>query len=255
MLKSLDRKSPLPLYSQIKEQLLTLIQEMAGQPAEKGPHKLYPEETLTEMFGVSRMTVRQAVQELVAEGLLYRIRGVGTFIKPPHVSGQLQEIERFVEEWSLQGKKIDVVVSAFKIVSAPLEWATRLGLSANAPVLYIQRRRFADGMPVALDDRYLPAEMADIVSPKDVQEESIFLTLARKGKMIIEKADYEITAKAASRKEAALLNLKPGAPLLARKLVIFAAPRRPVITGLSLYRADLFTYSVSVPSKSGYPEP
>jgi GntR family transcriptional regulator len=251
VLKSLDRKSPLPLYSQIKEQLLTLIQEMAGQPAEKGSQKLYPEEALTEMFGVSRMTVRQAVQELVNEGLLYRVRGVGTFINPPHVSGQLQEIECFVEEWSLQGKKIDVVVSAIKVVPAPREWAARLGLPANAPVLYIQRRRFADGMPVALDDRYLPAEMAEIVSPKDVQEESIFLTLARKGKMVIEKADYEISAKAASRQEAALLDLKPGAPLLARKLVIYAAPNRPVITGLSLYRADLFVYSVSVPSKRG----
>lgn len=251
MLKSLDRKSPLPLYSQIKEQLLTLIQEMSGQLAEKGPHKLYPEETLTEMFGVSRMTVRQAVQELVNEGLLYRVRGVGTFIKPPHVSGQLQEIERFVDEWSLQGKKIDVVISAFKIMPAPLEWATCLGLEAKSPVLYIQRRRFADGMPVALDDRYLPAEMADFVTPTDVQQESIFLTLARKGKMVIEKADYEISAKAALRKEADLLDLKPGAPLLVRKLVIFAAPRRPVITGLSLYRADLFTYSVSVPTYDG----
>ncbi len=250
MLKNLDRKSPLPLYCQIKEQLLALIQEMAEQPPETRLQKLYPEEALTEMFGVSRMTVRQAVQELVNEGLLYRVRGVGTFINPPHVSGQLQEIECFVEEWSLQGKKIEVVVSAINVIPAPREWAARLGLPAKAPVLYIQRRRFADGMPVALDERYLPAEMAEIVSPEDVREESIFLTLARKGKMVIEKADYEISAKAALRKEAVLLDLKPGAPLLARKLVIFAAPKRPVITGLSLYHADLFTYSVSVPSRS-----
>jgi len=249
VLKSLDRKSPLPLYSQIKEQLLTLINQMAEQ-ADKGPHKLYPEETLTERFGVSRMTVRQAVQELVNEGLLYRVRGVGTFINPPHVSGQLREIERFVHEWELQGKKILVVVSAYEIVPGPREWTARLGLPLHTPVLYIARRRYADDMPLALDDRYLPAEMADIVSMADVQQESIFLTLARKGKMIIGKADYEIGAKAASRQEAALLDIKPGDPLLERRLVIYAAPRRPVITGLSLYRADLFTYSISLPFRS-----
>lgn len=251
MLKGLDRNSPMPLYSQIKERLLAIIQEMAEEPAENGPHKLYPEETLTEMFGVSRMTVRQAVQELVNEGLLYRVRGVGTFINSPQVSGQLQEIERFVDEWSLQGKTIDVMVSAYQIMPAPREWAVSLGLKEKEPVLYIQRRRFADRMPVALDDRYLPGEMADIVTPADVQQESIFLTLARKGNMVIEKADYEISAKAASREEAALLDLKPGCPLLARRLIIYAAPRRPVITGLSLYRADLFTYSVSVPTARG----
>lgn len=246
----LDRKSPLPLYSQIKERLLEFIQKQVNQRGENFPQKLYPEETLAEMFGVSRATVRQAVQELVNEGILYRVRGVGTFINPPHVSGQLKEIERFVDEWSIQNKKIKVIVSDYKIIPAPAEWAKCLGLSPGAPVLYIDRRRYADNMPVALDNRYLPPEMCEIVSPEDVLHESIFLTLARKGGMVIEKADYEIGAKAASQQEAACLQIKPGDPLLSRKLVIYAAPARPVITGLSLYRPDLFKYNVSVPVKS-----
>lgn len=247
----LDRKSPLPLYSQIKERLLEFIQKQVNQRGENLPQKLYPEETLAEMFSVSRATVRQAVQELVNEGILYRVRGVGTFINPPHVSGQLKEIERFVDEWSLQNKKIKVIISAYEIIPAPAEWAKCLNMPPGAPVLYIDRRRYADGMPVALDDRYLPPEMREIVSPEDVQQESIFLTLARKGGLVIEKADYEIGAKAASQQEAARLNIQPGDPLLSRKLVIYAAPARPVITGLSVYRSDLFKYSVSVPAKSG----
>jgi GntR family transcriptional regulator len=120
----------------------------------------------------------------------------------------------------------------------------------GSPALYILRRRWADGIPVALDDRYLPAEMADVVTPDDVVAESIFLTLTRKGAVAIKSADYEIGAKAASRREARLLAIKTGDPLVARKLVIYAESARPVIVGLSVYRGDVFRYRVSVPARA-----
>lgn len=250
MITRLDRSSPLPLYSQIKERLVEFIHEQGVEPGDKSPKKLYPEDALAEMFGVSRMTVRQAVQELVNDGLLYRVKGIGTFISPPHVNGQLIEIERFVDEWTLQGKEIKVKVSFFNITTCSREWTSALKLAPGTPVLYIGRRRYVDGMPVALDDRYLPAEMAGTVSREDVETESIFLTLARKGGLIIEKADYEIGAQAAEERVASFMNIKAGDPILARKLVIYAVPGRPVITGLSIYRADLFKYTVSVPVRS-----
>lgn len=250
MITRLDRNSPLPLYSQIKERLTEYIQKQGVKPGDKNPKKLYPEEALVEMFGVSRMTVRQAVQELVNEGLLYRVKGIGTFINPPHVSGQLKEIERFVDEWTLQGKEIKVLVSSFEIRACSREWTAALRLLPGTGLLYIGRRRYVDGMPVALDDRYLPAEMAEIVSREDVEKESIFLTLARKGGLSIEKADYEIGADAAANNEASFMNIKIGDPILVRKLVIYASPGHPVIAGRSVYRADLFKYSVSVPARS-----
>jgi GntR family transcriptional regulator len=246
LLKSIDRNSPLPLHSQIKEQLLRLIQEKREQGGNKDVLKLLPEETLTRIFGVSRLTVRQAVRDLVNEGHLYRVRGVGTFITPARISGQLNEIECFVEEWTLQSRQIEVVVAAYEIQVGSPEWLPRLGLPPGTSVFFIRRLRYADGHAVALDDRYLPAELMKFVDPDDIVREPIFVTLARKGRMIIEKADYEIEATAATAEQAASLQVNRGAPLLARRLVIYAAPSRPIMTGCSLYRADMFTYSVTL---------
>jgi len=246
VLKSIDRNSPLPLHSQIKEQLLALIHEKREQGGNKDVLKLLPEETLTRIFGVSRLTVRQAVRDLVNEGHLYRVRGVGTFITPARISGQLNQIECFVEEWTLQSRQIEVVVAAYEVQPGAQEWLSRLGLPPGTSVFFIRRIRYADGSPIALDDRYLPVEFMSMVEREDIVREPIFMTLARKGRMIIEKADYEIEATAASAEQAASLGVKRGAPLLARRLVIYAAPSNPVMTGCSLYRSDLFTYSITL---------
>ncbi|MEN6437270.1 MAG: GntR family transcriptional regulator [Syntrophobacter sp.] len=249
ILRPLDRKSPFPLYSQIKERLVEYIREQHIDPEARESAKLPPEEALTEAYGVSRMTVRQAVQELVNEGLLYRLRGVGTFIVPPRVKGQLMEIERFVEEWKVQGKKIKVLTASLETRAASSKWTAALGLPPHMPLLCIERHRYADEMPVALDFRYLPPEMAEFVTAADVETESIFLTLIRKGRFTIETADYEISARKTSKREASFFGIPTGDPVLARELIIYATPRRPVITGVSIYRAELFKYSVSVPSR------
>ncbi|MBC7106004.1 MAG: UTRA domain-containing protein, partial [Firmicutes bacterium] len=76
------------------------------------------------------------------------------------------------------------------------------------------------------------------------------LTLVRKGGIPIKWADYEIGAKAASRREARLLEVRTGYPLVARRLVIYAEPARPMIVGLSVYRSDVFKYRVSVPTRA-----
>lgn len=248
--RPLDRNSPVPLYVQIKERLIEYIREQKAAPQGEGPARLVPEEILTETYGVSRMTVRQAVRELVNEGLLIRRRGLGTFIVPTQVTGQLREIERFNDEWQLQGKKIKVKTASFLIQAASSKWAGLLGLDREVPLLYIERHRYVDDLPVALDFRYLPAELSEFVSPETVEAESIFLTLVRKGHFTIEKADYEISARKATRREASFFRIPQGDPVLSRELVIYASPNRPVITGVSIYRAELFKYSVSVPSRS-----
>ncbi len=245
MLRELDRNSPIPLYFQIKEQLLELIRKPIENPTGEPP-KLLPEEQLSKIFGVSRMTVRQAINELVKEGAIHRIRGKGTFVSKSRVRGQLNEIERFVDEWSQQVKQIKVVVPILDIRPIPVEWAPKLGIPAGSASLYIRRLRYVNDAPLALDERYLPAEYIDIISAEDVIKESIFLTIARRGKMTIERGDYEIGATAAMQYQASLLSVKKGSPLLARKLVIYAVPLKPLLTGCSYYRSDSFFYSISV---------
>ncbi len=246
----IDRTSPIPLYVQIKQRLLEYISFKRENPDESGPQRIFPEEDLAKMFNVSRMTIRQAIKELVDERVLYRVKGIGTFIAAPHVTGQLGQIERFVYEWSIQGKEIEVLVRDFDIVPLPDQWADWIRLPAGTPVLYLKRLRSADGKPVAFDDRYIPADLKDFITPEDVKTESIFITLAQKGNILIDRADYEIGAKAASPEEAELLAIRPGDPLLTRRLAIYDITFRPVVVGMSVYRADRFKYTVSVPSRT-----
>lgn len=246
MLPPLDRGSYAPLYIQIKDKLKEYIRRLPP-PGGGERQPFFTDDELVKAWGVSRLTVRQAVQELVNEGFLYRVRGVGTFVQPPQVKGQLAQIERFFEEWRLQGKDVRVEVLARRIEPCPGEWAARLSLPTDAPSLFIRRLRFIDGIPTALDDRWLPASLADAVTIEDVARESIFLTLARKLNLDIDRADVEIEAAASGKDEARWLKIRAGDPVLLRRVVI-SHPGGPVLTGRSIYRGDLFKYSLSVPA-------
>jgi DNA-binding GntR family transcriptional regulator len=91
--------------------------------------------------------------------------------------------------------------------------------------------------------------MSEFVTPATVEAESIFLTLVHQGHFAIEKADYEISARKASKREASFFGISQGDPVLSRELTIYGSPHIPLIAGVSIYRAELFKYTVSVPSR------
>ena len=249
----LDYNSPVPLYAQIKEKLLEYINEHREEEFDslekKAGIKIKPEGELAEIFGVSRMTIRQAMKELVNEGLLYRRKGLGTFVSDEYIKGQLSQIERFVDEWSLQqNKKIDVDVLEYKEVPLPEIWEGLMELPRGTPVLFINRLRYAEDKPIALDYRYMPLEFKEFIEPDDIKNESLFMLLVKKGNIVIETANYEIGAKLPSEEEARLLEIKMNVPLITRELVIYSLRSKPVILGISVYGSDRFKYSVTVPS-------
>src|SRR3546814_1159851 len=101
----LDRNSPLPLYEQIKRRVLSLI--LGWQ---KDSERFHTDQELSEQFGVSRMTVRQAVQELVNEGYLRRVRGSGTFVCAPKVDERLSMAMDFIDQWATRGRALELRV-------------------------------------------------------------------------------------------------------------------------------------------------
>lgn len=197
-------------------------------------------------FGVSRMTVRQALQPLVAEGILVRERGRGTFVASPPVQGQLSRIEQFFEEWRLQGRSFRVDLLEREIIQATTSVAASLLIDEGDDVGMLRRLRFVDDHPIAVDTRYLPSVIDAQLSDQELVEESIWLIIERRLGIAIDHADLEIHASPASDEEAELLGLAPGVPLLDRRLRIVAADGRPVIAGRSVYHPGSFVYRITV---------
>jgi len=235
----LDRNSPIPLYVQIKQRLLAMIATW-----DERDNRFYGDNELCQMFAVSRMTVRQAVRELVDDGFLTRIRGTGTFVAIPKIDEHFTPLMNLRDQWASRGRPMRVEVLAFEERQCPAEIAASLDIAADSPVRYIRRLRFSGQVPIAIDHRFIPLPIARDLAPQDA-EHSILHALWNWFEL--SHGNLRIEAATADKDAAGLLHMVPGAPMLVRHLQYYDTDKRPVMAGFSLYRADLVRYSMTVP--------
>lgn len=236
---ALDPQSPMPFWHQIYQVLRERIRK-------EGSGVQLSDSVLSREFGVSRMTVRQAVQRLVDDGLVRRSRGRGTTVVEKPIAGQLSEIERFFEEWRLQGRQFDVELLHRRRVPASREVAEALGVPARELIESLERRRTVEGHPVVFDVRYLPLAVAQDLSDEQLRSESIWVTLEEHLGIAILCAEMELRAVAAPARVASSLGLRSGSPLLDRKVRILDEDKRAVLAGHSYYDSARFVYRVTV---------
>ncbi|MCL6561478.1 MAG: GntR family transcriptional regulator [Firmicutes bacterium] len=239
-----DRSSSIPLHLQIKTRILEMVRQT---PPEDRAKALFTETALAAHFGVNRLTVRQAVTELVREGVLYRVRGKGTFISPPKVEGQLQHIEHFLEEWREQQHDPQCEVLFYGWVAVPEPYAEWLQMTPGSKGLCFRRLRRLQGVPLALDVRYLPPFFGHLLQHEDIVEHPAIDAIVARTKLAIQRVEMHIEAVAAGVAEAAWLAVEEGAPLLRRSIIIAVGSGEPAIAGWSLYRGDRYRYRVVLP--------
>ncbi len=237
--RPLDRASPLPLYAQIKQRLIGLIATW-----DEPDRRFYSDEELCELFCVSRDTVRQAVSELAREGLLTRSRGLGTFVSMRKVRERFEPGMDFLRQWAANGTPMQPRVLAFERRGADETIAAALEVAVGAPVLAIKRMRSAAGVPVAIDYRYLPAELVSNWDESAALGSPLHLLWKR---VKLREGEFEIEAAAAGPEDVEYLHLAPGAPVLVRTLKYRDLASRLVLVGRTVHRADLVRYSLSVP--------
>src|SRR3954469_14507290 len=150
----LDRTSPVPLYFQVATRLQQLI-ENGGVPV---GGRLENEVELAERLGVSRPTIRRAVQYLVERGVLVRKRGVGTQIVHPKARRPV-ELSSLYDDLAKSGQKPRTQVRTLEVRPAPDHVAEALGLDENAQVTWMERLRFADGEPLAIMHNAVPVDV------------------------------------------------------------------------------------------------
>ena len=219
----------------VREYVRSLVEGAdAGAPAPS-------ERELVQRFGVARMTVRQAMDALVSEGLLERMPGRGTFVARPR--RRVGRLTSFTEEMERRGMLAESQTLLARREQAGPGVAKALGITQGDAVIHWKRMRCADNAPMCIEDAYLN----EVLLPGFLQSAmptSLFDALAARG-LRPTWAEDAVTADRASVEEAGLLQVAPGSPLLlvARRAL---AGEKPVEVSRSAYRADRFTLWVQL---------
>nr|WP_199834394.1 GntR family transcriptional regulator [Streptomyces sp. NRRL F-5755] len=232
---SVDRSSPVPLYFQLSQQLETAIE--TGKLA---PGSLLGNEIeLAGRLGLSRPTVRQAIQSLVDKGLLVRRRGIGTQVVHSQVKRPL-ELSSLYDDLEAAGQKPATRVLLNTTTEATAEVAAALGIAEGAEVALVERLRFTHGEPVAHLRNHLPAGLIDLSTER--LEETGLYRLMRAAGITLHSARQAVGARAATVEEGERLGEPEGAPLLTMQRTTFDDTGRAVEFGSHVYRASRYAF-------------
>ncbi|WP_281421306.1 GntR family transcriptional regulator [Cohnella xylanilytica] len=198
----------MPLYYQLKQLIMEKLKELP--PLSPIPS----ERELCDTFGVSRPTVRRALEELENDGELVRLPGKGTFVaEKKYVDHAMQWSIGFYEDASMQNKAPTTKVLQQTIVPATAEIAKRLAVQQDSEVFVLERLRFVDGEPICLVTSYLPYALCTDLPKANFAEQSLYAFLKEYG-IAIHRAKRSIEVKQANVTEAAYLNIEKDSPIV-----------------------------------------
>lgn len=242
-------RSPVPLYTQLRELLRSRI--LTG--VYKSHSQMPSEHDLVRTFGVSRITVRQALTDLQQEGLIFRIHGKGTFVAKPKATQNLWRLEGFGEAMSASGHETYSRVLGHKVMRATPAIAAQLGLAAGAEVLELRRLRHLDREPISLDVSYLTRELGERLVREDLARRDVFLILENDLGIALGNADLHIESVAADAGVARALAVEERSPILRIQRLTFTAGGTPLDFEYLFYRGDSFQYRLRVERRTRYP--
>ena len=244
----LQRSSPVPLYHQIRTLLLQQIESGRLKPGDAVP----TERELIDRYGVSRITVRQALNSLAVDGLLYRQPGRGTFVRRSRIEQELASLTGFSEEMIARGLTPAARLISTTMLQPDAATATSLRLAPGQRVFHMVRLRLADREPMAVDVTYLPSDLGENLLKCNL-DEALYALLEEKCGVELDWGDQAIEARLADDLTAKLLAIKKGMPILFMERVVYSVDGRPVEFTQTSYRADRYAYRVRLKRKPRAP--
>ena len=233
----IDKSSAIPIYHQLEEYIKAQINSGELQPDEAIP----PERVYAELFQISRMTIRQAMTNLVNDGYLYRQKGKGTFVNKKKVEQRLQGMTSFTEDMKERGFTPGSRLVSFEIIPSGREIAECLKLRENTPVYEIKRVRLADNVPMTLETTYLPVNLVKGLT-EDIINQSLYQYIEEKLSLTIHEATQQIEASIAKEQELRLLEIEKGSPVLLILRTSYLGDGTPFEFVKSAYRADRYKF-------------
>jgi GntR family transcriptional regulator len=228
----------LPRYAEIREVLRQEIAQGHFKPGEKIP----PEEELSLQYQASRMTIRRSIADLIAEGSLYRRRGVGTFVAQRQINRDHVRLTSFFEEATALGMEAHAQILSHREIAADVHLADALNIGVGDPVIRVESLRTLDGEPVTIQHDYLPKRLFPDLRGEDLLLQASWKIYERNVR--IKQALEKLQARAATTSQARLLKTRKGAPLLYKERVVFAEDGTPVAYVECWNRGDKYTCRV-----------
>lgn len=231
--------------SMLKTPVYQVIENDIKEKIKKGElnhgDMIHSENELKEMYSVSRMTVRQALNNLVNEGYLYRHKGKGTFVNNIKIEKKMQGLIGFTEEMRRMNKKVSSKIITFDTIKADDEVASKLFLEVNEEVFFIERVRYGDDIPVLFEQLYIPKRIFKDMSQK-IMESSFYDYIESVLNIKISHCVQTMEAKSASIRIAEMLEIQKPAPVLYMTRNTFLDRGFPFEYVKAYYRADQYRF-------------
>lgn len=204
----LDSNDSTPLYLQLKAELRTAITEQIYGCNEKIPTEIQ----LSQQYGVSRITVRQAVQELCEEGYLVKKQGKGTFVRQRRISRKLENLMSFTQACTANGMTPSTSVLERRVDTLSRAEQELFGEDGQGRYFILKRLRMADSTPVMLETNYFPLPQYDFLQGEDLSG-SLYRALDRRGIRIHANRDVTLDVVLADSALAQQMGVSRGTPL------------------------------------------
>lgn len=246
--RKLNKDSPIPYYYQLAQILREAIDDVSAGAAEGEDLPLPSEPALSEQFAVTRGTVRHALEILEHEGLIYREKGRGTFIRRRRVELNLTELSSITAHMRDQHWAAEYRLLGLSRGPARPQAQRALGLTEGEEVWEIRRLRLADGEPVSAETSIIPCRLAPDLHTADLTA-SLYQTLRSRYGFDLKTSEQTIRTRAADAEEAGLLALRAGDPVFVITGVLADAQGTPVEYSRSLWRGDRYDLQVRLVSR------
>lgn len=236
----LDGASEQPLYLQLVDQL-----EMEIRNSMLANDKLSSERELTKIYGVSRITVRLALQELEKRGLVYKKHGKGTYVSEITDSAvDLSAAYSFTDQMKKLGKVPQTKILSFRLIEAPESIAQQMQIAPGELIFEIERLRIANDAPMMIERSYVPHTLFDGLTEEMLSMHPLYELFQLQFSQTIRLAEEEFYASIALDNEAELLGIRSGSPVLHLLRKTFNTKNIVIEYTFSIARADQFRYKI-----------
>ncbi|HZH62575.1 MAG TPA: GntR family transcriptional regulator [Metabacillus sp.] len=240
----IDKHSPLPLYYQLEEQIKKSIESEELRPGDALPS----ERELSETYQISRMTVRQAITNLVNKGYLFREKGKGTFVTSQKFEQNLQGLTSFTEDMKARNLIPGSKLLHFEIYPADEDIKAMLSLEDDELIYKIKRLRLANDEPIAVETSYLPVKLVPGLTP-DILSSSIYTYIEKDLELTIGHASQTVEAAIVNEEDQQHLNINKGVPVLLIQRETYLENGTPLELVRSSYRADRYKFKIDIERK------
>lgn len=240
--KELDFSGRTQLYYQLYDILSNDIKTGVYKPGELLP----TENELIAEYGVSRVTVRKALDMLMNEGVIGKRRGYGAYVEQKRIEQTLKKVIHFSNDMEQHGYKSSVKMLANERVTANKTIASALSIPEGSPLIHVHRLRYANGEPMCIESAYLIYDRCPEVLNYNFAQISLRNYLAEQYQIVWKKAYQKIFAVKASAKISSCLNIKDGDPMIYIERISYDQNGSPGEYLQSYYRADFFYLTVEL---------